>query len=1471
MISLRNKDKDNSLLSLNKEELKIKEPKRRKTNLNINRPMRTSYAEILNQQLLRKSITKFRRRSKTLNPNDNENENENGNEKKVNLKRQATRRKKPKLLPTKTLPQKKINNMKVAFSNKSLKNYYSINLHKKKRSTQNVIIKENKNFTKIEKPNLKQVENEILNKIIIMKKNYQRNSIADKDIFLENIDNYNSKASSIKSNINTFQRNKTIKKKIINKESINSNFSNIYKSDSDNFIKQSKIDSHANKAQTVILKKNEKNKLEKGKKFAFTELRRLNEKELDIFSSKMTRNDKIRNIKRIKNLYDSFDDDESEKDDDFHGNIISPKSNIIFFFDFFMVLSSIYCLIYLPLRIAKFDCFCNKENNINSFLLYLIDLLYICDFCISFFRGYYNLQYRLIRNNITIIIHYFKTDFFFDFLESIPIYTFSNYLCTKNKEVNYCFKYNMSSSLIYLKILTSLKLLKIFKVRIKKKNVILNSFFDLFSENYALEKNVDNTFDFIICFLAFHFFVCLNIFLSKHSYPNWIISMELQNETFIYIYLASSYSLIETLTTVGYGDATCQCTTERVFQIIMLAVGVVAYSYIISAFGNLFKNESQSSINYNNNMKILEEIRVDFPNLSYKLYKKIYNHIESKNMSEKKLDSNMLTNSLPYNLKNSILLVMYKSIIKNFKFFKNCENSNFIIQVLSKFIPSTSKKNDFLLFEGEMIEEIIFVKDGRLSLEAAIDMDEPETSINGYFTSNFKGITSTKKFKKFDNKSNPEIVYNRQSLDFENAKFLLNNAVKKQANYLFNEAYEESILDKTKFDKKDTKNNLRNDVLKQEPIKNEEGNYKYIKVLDIRKNENFGGLYMLLRRPSPLSVKVRSKFVELYLLPKKDVLTISKNFNNIWRKIQNIDFHNMISIKRHTFKILNKYIEMNGFVKVAPAEISRYYFLDETDRRASEINMITNSLNSKINNNLFNPKHRQRKSNPIVNVSYSKFKRSNNSLENLTEQKFNNSFNKIIPCKMSFSQIYVNQNQIQSIFNLNNKLNDIVKNNIINENVDYDKKKSNKSNKSHFSRKSHDETKNTIILNQKEENQPETLNRIFTEKRASEIKEEMKKSKNKENRRKIFSLGQKTAKMFKDKNFMIIFTGDNPNECNEMTKNYITSKSFNGNETKENLEIAKTYLSVNHNKSFFDKIPEINIEEEYSLYKFDKNELIQEEVISFSFNSLYKNINIHTNMKYSNSSILQEKTLSFLDKLLKSKNEENKGNTSIMTINSNSLTNSMSKIKGIFTDESKISKQESSNSSFINYEEILNMRNRDIDKDKIKDNEQEKRKHKLGRFENSQKKNNLNDKQIKNLNRKKGKTIKNKKTCKNEYKCKNKKILSTLKTTTTRRNSYAFNVCNTVNLEENSKIESNINNINPKKKRKKEKSKNSDKEFKKKNNNKKKSEHLNIKNNNIQTIKSFQGLNTYFENDGIDNKSTLKQTKLKSDIFNLFQ
>ena len=246
---------------------------------------------------------------------------------------------------------------------------------------------------------------------------------------------------------------------------------------------------------------------------------------------------------------------------------------------------------------ARSECFCIQENRLNISLLYIIDFLYICDLFISFFRGYYNFQLKLIKNNIRIFIQYLKTDFIFDLLESIPIFTYSKFLCSYDKNINICLRLNMSNSLIFLKIISNLKIIKIFKVKNKKKNTIFYYFFELFSENYSLEKTIENTFNFLFCFLAFHFFVCVNIFLSKQSYPNWINNIQLQEKSLINIYIASSYSLIETLTTVGYGDVVCQCGVERIFQIIILGVGIIAYSYLISAFGNLFKNESQSSIN----------------------------------------------------------------------------------------------------------------------------------------------------------------------------------------------------------------------------------------------------------------------------------------------------------------------------------------------------------------------------------------------------------------------------------------------------------------------------------------------------------------------------------------------------------------------------------------------------------------------------------------------------------------------------------------------------------------------------------------------------------------------------------------------------------------------------------------------------------------------------------------------------------
>jgi hypothetical protein len=96
--------------------------------------------------------------------------------------------------------------------------------------------------------------------------------------------------------------------------------------------------------------------------------------------------------------------------------------------------------------------------------------------------------------------------------------------------------------------------------------------------------------------------------------------------------------------------------------------------------------------------------------------------------------------NLPYTLKNQIMFIIYGSIIKKFIFFKDCENSDFILRVLTSFIPLTTKKGAVILQEGEIIDNIVFVREGRLSLVATIDLDNPLSSIDNYLGEKFEDI-----------------------------------------------------------------------------------------------------------------------------------------------------------------------------------------------------------------------------------------------------------------------------------------------------------------------------------------------------------------------------------------------------------------------------------------------------------------------------------------------------------------------------------------------------------------------------------------------------------------------------------------------------------------------------------------------------------------------------------------------------------
>ena len=277
--------------------------------------------------------------------------------------------------------------------------------------------------------------------------------------------------------------------------------------------------------------------------------------------------------------------------------------------------------------------------------------------------------------------------------------------------------------------------------------------------------------------------------------------------------------------------------------------------------------------------------------MSFKLYNKIQKHLETVSHQQERFNTKLLVNNLPYTLKNKLMFIIYENIIKRFVFFKECENSDFIIRILTSFIPMTAKKGAFVINEGELIDNIIFVKEGRLSLVAAIDLDNPSDSIDHYLEKNFEEIN-----EKMDTKLDNSILNQTMNIGLKIQKAQTEIRTFLKTKDELNESKIELEIGKCDFDGDDF------DV----------GNHQFLNILDILKNEHYGEVYMFLQKPSPLSLRVKSKYSQLFLLRRQEAMLISKAYPNVWKKIYYKSYHNMKSLKKLTKQIIINYCKNYG-------------------------------------------------------------------------------------------------------------------------------------------------------------------------------------------------------------------------------------------------------------------------------------------------------------------------------------------------------------------------------------------------------------------------------------------------------------------------------------------------------------------------------------------------------------------------------
>ena len=567
--------------------------------------------------------------------------------------------------------------------------------------------------------------------------------------------------------------------------------------------------------------------------------------------------------RKPQQVYDSISDEEDSDEEIMESGYIEPFSNIRLTYDCVLFLLEIYSLIYVPITLA-FKL--NEPIKINFPFLFniFVDCVFFFDIILSFFTAYYDFDEQLVTEIDQIAINYLNSWFLLDFITGIPfnsILDLIRYFAPFSEFTRSTERLFTSNSFTLINLLKITRLLKAFKVFLS--NSFVSKMHKNIKDNSILGKWLRLYVTFFVFACCIHLFASIFIFCGLNYYPNWIVHKHIDPKEHEDIYVASLYFIFATVFNIGYGDVVCNNRVERVFTLFLLIVGLMIYSWTISSLSTYYTEGDEKTNEYKKNTAILEDIRLTYDNMPFKLYDKIQRYLLYR-LNNDKIDCNSIYEALPIGLRNNLIYEMYKPIINNFIFFKNFNSTDFIIKVILSFKPLFALKNERLVNDGDVMEEIIFVKNGKLVLEFPLPL-----VLGPDFTKNLS--------KKLSLTLNPTNSFK----DLASLSFLRKKGTK---NFGLDD-----------FDwKKQTSKRFTKKETKAEP----EIHQQYVKLIEIRRNEHFGDILMFLNKRSPLSVKVKSKFAELFLLKKTDAVEISMSFPKIWRQIIKKSLFNMQQINR---------------------------------------------------------------------------------------------------------------------------------------------------------------------------------------------------------------------------------------------------------------------------------------------------------------------------------------------------------------------------------------------------------------------------------------------------------------------------------------------------------------------------------------------------------------------------------------------
>jgi hypothetical protein len=432
---------------------------------------------------------------------------------------------------------------------------------------------------------------------------------------------------------------------------------------------------------------------------------------LDKFSYKLFR--PYRELVTIKNIYDSMSDDELTEET--HWYTINPLGVYKGVWDFVAVLLAIYNLTVFPYYLAF--------NQVESlFVIHLLmNVFFIIDWCLGFFTGYFEDE-KVVYDISRIVKHYLTSgSCYINLFISFP---YEGFLSTNEPDY---ISYNHYYGARYDKLLFINKFIEIAKwiellrfINLKQKlgvlSLALKSYIHM---NLYLKTMLSHFFDFaVMIYLATCFWCYLGY--NDLTSDTWVTKSGFRDSDNSDIFIAALYYVFYTMFTIGYGDITPYNFKERLYASLLMTLGSVIWSFLLTACSQFFVYNVEKKIILNTKLGILEKYTKEY-HLPEGLGDRIRRCIFYDNRTSKK-DNFELMNYLPVFLRNELYLSMYKMQVAHLKFF-NGQSYNFIISVLPQLQNVQLLQGEFVKNKGEIVKNLDMVIKGVLSINLRFNKD----------------------------------------------------------------------------------------------------------------------------------------------------------------------------------------------------------------------------------------------------------------------------------------------------------------------------------------------------------------------------------------------------------------------------------------------------------------------------------------------------------------------------------------------------------------------------------------------------------------------------------------------------------------------------------------------------------------------------------------------------------------------------